>query len=247
VEHSPPFTCNVNSGEWSNSLSIVHFVEQWNRGPDEEEGRREGGGKQTEQFLLVVLLVAMAVVLRLLTSGSYSFFCVFCISSSASLCSPASLFLLLFLTMMVLLLTVARGGGVASNGREKRTKKEGGYCSSLLLYFFVFLFFSFAQIFLLCSSMFSAYQVLKQTSPSIFPKHENVLRFPLFFFPQPPLYFLSFCFCFCFCFLFFSLFFPSISTLCSSPFPGIYKKEKRERELLPLSSHGIRVGWPDDH
>jgi hypothetical protein len=159
---------------------------------------------------LAVLLVAMAVSLRLLTDGSSSFLCVFCISSSPCLCSLASLFLLLFLTMMVLLLIVARGGGVASNGREKETKREGGYCSSLLLCFLVFLFFSFAQISLLCSSVFSASLVLKQTSPSVFSNRENFLRFPLFFFSTFPLFFVCFLFLFFVLFSLFSLYFAPL-------------------------------------
>ena len=186
----------------------------------------------------------MAVSLRLLTDGSSSFLCVFCISSSPCLCSLASLFLLLFLTMMVLLLTVARGGGVASNGREKETKREGGYCSSLLLCFLVFLFFSFAQISLLCSSVFSASLVLKQTSPSVFSNRENFLRFPLFFFLNlPPIFCLFFVSVFHSFLSFFPLFRPSAHL---SPLVFIRRK-KKERELLPLSSHGIGVGWPSDH
>jgi hypothetical protein len=39
--------------------------------------------------------------------------------------------------------------------------------------------------------------------------------------------------------LFFS-FFPLLS-------PGIYKGEKGERDLLPLSNNDVGIGWPDGH
>jgi hypothetical protein len=51
----------------------------------------------------------------------------------------------------------------------------------------------------------------------------------------------SFCFSSVFCSL------PSLFHLFISLFlslvPGIYKREREERELLPLSSHGAGVGW----
>ena len=56
-------------------------------------------------------------------------------------------------------------------------------------------------------------------------------------------FYVSPCFSFSVPLLFSLLFFSSFPLLS----PGIYKGEKGERDLLPLSNNDAGIGWPNDH
>ena len=116
----------------------------------------------------------------------------------------------------------------------------------VLLFSSVFLFFCSFPLLKSPFSVLLCFQLLwfSNRHPLLFFPTVKISFGSLCFFSQTSPYFLS---VFCFCFPFFSLFFPSIYPLCSSLSPGIYKEEKKERELLPLSSHGTGVRWLGDH
>ena len=99
------------------------------------------------------------------------------------------------------------------------------FCSFLVLYFFLFSFVFFSHSCLSCSFFFSMFFLFLFLS----------LFLPLF----SPI-------SFCFSSVFFALFPPFFISLSRSFFlssHGIYKGEREQRELLPLSSHGAGVGW----
>jgi len=56
-------------------------------------------------------------------------------------------------------------------------------------------------------------------------------------------FYVSPCFSFSVPLLFSLLFFSSFPLLS----PGIYKGEKGERDLLPLSNNDVGIGWPNGH
>jgi hypothetical protein len=105
-----------------------------------------------------------------------------------------------------------------------------------LISLFFFLFVSVSLFFLVCFvlflpsfSRFESLSFLNSHNPSLFR------LFSFLFFPfSVPIYFLLISF----------FFLPSLSPSLSH---GIYKWKTGERGLLPLSSHGIVVGWPRGH
>jgi len=132
---------------------------------------------------------------------------------------------------------VTSPGGVAGG--------DGSGSSSVYLHFFFSLFmFSRFSVFSSISvddgavvaadgGVAVAVLLLSSVSPCFF------FLFVLFGFS--PLFFLSIRLCF---FFFFSVTQRILPLPNSSLSPGIYKEEKGERGLLPLSSCGTGVGWP---
>jgi hypothetical protein len=109
---------------------------------------------------------------------------------------------------------------VVCGGDATNSKRNRERKTDFLLSFSVFFSFAvFSFSFLCCSFLFFSIFLV------CFPFYVS----PYFSFSAPLLFSL----------LFFSSF-PLLS-------PSIYKEEKGERDLLPLSNNDAGIGWPDDH
>jgi len=98
VEHSPLFTCYVNSGEWINSLSTVH-AEQWRWCSEEEEEEKEKGRGVDLRWLRGCAAGGCWPENSLDGGWPFFFFSAFFSSALFSSVSVFSVFLLLFLTV----------------------------------------------------------------------------------------------------------------------------------------------------
>jgi hypothetical protein len=123
-----------------------------------------------------------------------------------------------WLTVMLVAVRRKNSGGDVANSKRNRERKTVFLLSfSVFFRLLFFLFFFFVVSF--CFFLFFS---------SVF------LSFPFYVSP---------CFSFSVPLLFSLLFFSSFPLLS----PGIYKGEKGERDLLPLSNNDAGIGWPDGH
>jgi len=226
----------MNSG----ALSTVHFAEQWRQRADEEEGRREGQG-ETDQ---AVPLSDVAGGGGVTVANQWFFF--------ISLCFMYFFFSLLMISRFSVSSSIFKDDGVVVNGgsrwrccfqRQRERPKEREVV--VLLFSSISCFY----VLFLCSNLpffvllhFQLLWFLNRHPSLFFPTWKCPSVPSVFFLNLPPIFRLFFYFYFSF-----FLFFSSSSPLYSSLSPVIYKKEKRERELLPLSNHGTGVRWPDGH
>ena len=123
-----------------------------------------------------------------------------------------------WLTVMLVAMRRKNSGGDAANSKRNRERKTA-FLLSFSVFFVCCFSFSFFFVVPFCFFLFFS---------SVF------LSFPFYVSP---------CFSFSVPLLFSLLFFSSFPLLS----PGIYKGEKGERDLLPLSNNDAGIGWPNDH